>query len=270
MALPVGAPGQAMRASYRDEQIGEMPGDLHQSIRLGTFTHVYPYRPGQEVASGTATLRVASDRPGPVRVHVLMPEDDGASVLPINFVTVSDTLLEPNTAEFMTELDRIFAQAGITVAVGTVERIGGTDLEQLTQFSEPQEAPTSQAARLTSLVTSVDRPGLDVFFVEALPSGVAGLSLGTPGPPIRGTYYYGVVIAGGQRSIDAARVTAHELSHFLALQHPRNVGVSGATYDDPLDDTTPGVDNLMEDGTVLTTGQAFALSRSALLTTVAR
>ncbi len=36
-------------------------------------------------------------------------------------------------------------------------------------------------------------------------------------------------------------------------------------YPDPLDDTTPGIDNLMEDGTVLTAGQAFALSRSALL-----
>lgn len=265
VALPVGAPGPAMRASYRDEQIGEMPGDLHQSIRLGTFTHVYPYRPGQEVASGTATLRVASDTPGPVRVHVLMPEDDGASVLPINFVTVSDTLLEPNTAELMTELDRIFAQAGITVAVGTVERIGGTDLEQLTQFSEPQEAPTSQAARLTSLVTSVDRPGLDVFFVESLPAGVGGLALGTPGPPLRGSYYFGVVVRGGLSAQQAARVVAHEGAHFLALQHLENVGISGAIYPDPLDDTAPGQGNLMENGTLLTSDQAFALTRSALL-----
>ncbi len=269
VALPAGPPGALMRASYLDEQIGEMPGELLQSIRLGTFTHVYPYRPGQEIVSGPATLRVASDMPGPITVRILMPEDDGANVLPINFVVVSDTLFEPNTEQFMTELQRIFAQADITVTVGSVERLTGTDLEQITQFSEPQERPDSQAARLTALVTSADGPGIDVFLVEALPSGVGGLSLGTPGPPLRGSYYYGVVIAGGQRSIDSARVTAHEVAHFLALQHVQNVGISGTTYDDPLDDTTAGVDNLMEDGTVLTAGQAFALSRSALLLTTA-
>lgn len=267
VALPPGPPGPAMQASYHDEQIGQMPGELHQSIRLGTFTHVYPYRPGQEVASGKATLRVASDTPGPVRVHVLMPEDDGANVLVINFAIVSDTLFEPNTDQYMAELRRIFTQAGITIAVGSVDRFTGTAFEQITQSTEPQEAPGNQATMLTSLVTSADRPGLDVFFVESLPAGIGGLSLGTPGPPQRGSYYFGVVIAGGQRSPEAARVTAHEVSHFLALQHVRNVGVSGAFYDDPLDDTTPGVDNLMEDGTVLTAGQAFALSRSALLVT---
>jgi hypothetical protein len=45
----------------------------------------------------------------------------------------------------------------------------------------------------------------------------------------------------------------------------QNRGISGTTYPDPLDDTTPGANNLMEGGTVLTPGQAFALSRSALL-----
>jgi hypothetical protein len=62
-------------------------------------------------------------------------------------------------------------------------------------------------------------------------------------------------------------VTAHEVAHFLALQHVQNRGISGKAYPDPLDDTTPGADNLMEDGTVLTPNQAFALSRSALLMT---
>ena len=219
--------------------------------------------------AGAARLRVASDTPGPVRVHLLLPEDDGASVMPINVVVVSDTLLEPNTEQFMTELARIFAQADLTVAVGSVERLSGTAFERITQSTEPQEAPGNQATMLTALIPRDGRPGLDVFFVESLPAGIAGLSLGTPGPPARGSYYYGVVISGGLSSSQAARVTAHEVAHFLALQHVRNVGVSGAFYDDPLDDTTPGVDNLMEDGTVLTPGQTFALSRSALLVTAA-
>lgn len=42
------------------------------------------------------------------------------------------------------------------------------------------------------------------------------------------------------------------------------------TYDDPIDDTMPGANNLMENGTVLTPGQAFALTRSALLESAPR
>jgi hypothetical protein len=168
VALAPGPPGPAMQASYRDEMIGQMPGELHQSIRLGTFTHVYPYRPGQLLDAGAASIVIAADSPGPVRVRVLMPEDDGASVLPINIVVVSDTLFIPNTQQYMDELSRIFAQAGITVSVGVAERLTGTALEDLTQSTEPQEAPGNQATMLTSLVTDADRPGLDVFFVESL------------------------------------------------------------------------------------------------------
>jgi hypothetical protein len=38
------------------------------------------------------------------------------------------------------------------------------------------------------------------------------------------------------------------------------------TYPDPIDDTEPGRDNLMENGTALTPDQGFALRHSALLT----
>ena len=265
VALPAGPPGPAMQTSYQQEQIGQMPGQLFQSIRLGTYTHVYPYRPDQTVVPGTGELRVASDRPGAVRVTVLMPEDTAASVLPLNFFVVSDTLAEPNTAPFTGELARVFAQANITVRVDAIERLTGTAFERITDFTEPQESPTSQSAMLPALVADRTHDGLDVFFVEGLPGGVAGLSLGTPGPPIRGSYYFGVVVRGDFPAAELARVTAHEVAHFLALQHVQNRGISGKTYPDPLDDTTPGVDNLMEDGTVLTPGQAFALSRSALL-----
>ena len=261
--LPAGAPGPAMEATYQQEQIGQMPGLLFQSIRLGTYTHVYPYRPDQVVAPGAAKLRVASNRPGSVRVRILMTEDTGATVLPLNFYLVSDTLDDPSTPVFRAELDRIFAQASIAVRIDAVERVANA-LERITDFNEPQETPGSQSAMLTAL--AADRPGLDVFFVESLPAGVAGLSLGTPGPPLRGSYYFGVVVRGGFPAIEGARVVAHEVAHFLALQHVVNRGISGRTYPDPLDDTAPGTDNLMTAGTVLTPGQAFALTRSALLT----
>lgn len=263
--LPAGAPGTAMQTSYEQEQIGQMPGSLFQSIRLGTFTHVYPYRPDQAVIAGSGRLRVASDRPGPVTIRLVMPEDDGANVLPLSIYLVSDTLADPNVPAFATELGRVFTQAGITVRIDRVERLTGTALERITDFNEPQESPTSQSAMVPALVADRVNPGLDVFFVEQLPSGVAGLSLGTPGPPIRGSYYYGVIVRGGFQPAEMARITAHEAAHFLALQHVVNRGISGMSYPDPLDDTTPGVDNLMEDGTVLTPWQSFALTRSALL-----
>jgi hypothetical protein len=263
--LPAGPPGPAMQMTYVQEQIGQMPGGLFQSIRLGTYTHVYPYRPDQVVIAGTGRLRIASNKPGAVAVRIVMPEDTSASVLPLNFYVVSDTVAEPSTPAFVGELERVFAQAGITIRINGTERLAGTPYERITDFNEPQESPTSQSAMVPGLVADRTTDGLDVFFVEGLPSGVAGLSLGTPGPPLRGSYYFGVLIRGDFQAIELARVTAHEVAHFLALQHVQNRGISGRTYADPLDDTTPGVDNLMEDGTVLTTGQSFALSRSALL-----
>lgn len=263
--LPSGDPGPTMQTTYNDEQIGQMEGDLFQSIRLGTYTHVYPYAPGQVAVPGAASLRVASDTAGPVRVTILMPEDDGARTLPLNIFVISDTLAEPTNDTFVTELERIFAQADIDVTINGVERITGTSLEQITESTEPQEAPGSQTAMLPGLVEGRDLEGLDIFFVESLPVGIGGMSLGTPGPPLRGSYYFGVVVRGNLSPLAAALVVAHEASHFVALQHVENRGVSGAIYPDPLEDTSPGTGNLMEDGTILTDDQAFALSRSALL-----
>jgi hypothetical protein len=261
------APGAAMRASYDDEQIGQMPGALAQSIRLGTFTHVYPYRPGQALPAGDASLRIASDRPGAVEVTVLMPPDDGAATLHLNVFAVSETLTVDEPPSFLAGVQAIFAQVGITVVVDDVIHISNTELARITASTEPQETPGSMAAMLPGLVGDRGSPGaLDVFVVERLPFGIGGLSLGTPGPPVRGSYYYGVLFLVRAADADTAHVLAHEVSHFLALQHVVNRGVSGATYPDPLDDTEPGQGNLMEDGDVLTPDQGFALTRSALLT----
>ena len=259
-------PGAAMRASYDTEQIGQMAGGLYQTIRLGTFTHVYPYRPDQTAIPGMTTLRIASDHPGPVHVAVLMPEDDGGKVLHLNLIAVSETLTIPSPAPFLDELQGVFAQAGIEVIVDDMLELRGTGLSAITESTEPQEAPTSMAAKLPALVgTGVSSPALDVFIVDSLPQGIGGLSLGTPGPPIRGSYYYGVLIRRSTNDASLAVVIAHEVSHFLALQHVTNVGVSGMIYPDPLDDTQPNQGNLMQSGSKLTPDQGFALSRSALL-----
>lgn len=266
VALPDEPPGPAMRASYNDEQIGQMPGSLYQTIRLGTFTHVYPYRPGDAATPGEWSLRVASDTPGPVRVTVLLPEDDGSRVLHLNLIVVSDEIAESDPPAFLAEVQAVFDQADIEVAFDHVITDPNSDLAAITDFSEPQEAPGSMAAMLPGLVPSeIAGPALDIFVVESLPSGVGGLSLGTPGPPLRGSYYYGVAILRPESEAEVARVLAHEVCHFLALQHVENVGISGETYPDPLEDTASGQGNLMEGGTTITPDQSFALSRSALL-----
>ena len=264
--LPAGSPSAAMQASYLDEQIGQMPGDLYQSIRLGTFTQVYPYRPGQALPPGPASLAIASDADGPVEVTVLMPPDDDAATLHLNLVVVSETQVVAAPPPWLPALVAILAQADITVVLDAVTTLTGTGLAAITDFSEPQERPTSQSAQLPGLVAGNGSPALDVFLVDSLPAGVGGLSLGTPGPPIRGAYYYGVVVRPSSSDAATAEVIAHEVCHFLALQHIQNTGISGTIYPDPLDDTTAGAPNLMAgSGTTLTPDQTFALLRSALL-----
>lgn len=264
--LPAGDPGPVMAAAYFDEQIGQMPGMLYQSIRLGTFTQVYPYRPGQVVSAGRATLQVASDTAGPVEVRILLAPDDGARTLHLNVIVVSDVVTVAQPPAFLDEVQALFAPTGITVVVDQVVTLEGTALENLTDFTEPQEAPSSMSAMLPGLVRdTLAGPALDLFIVESLPAGVGGLSLGTPGPPLRGSYYYGVVVRPSASDAQLARVVAHEVCHFLALQHVQNVGISGDVYPDPLDDTSAGQNNLMESGTLLTADQSFALTRSWLL-----
>jgi hypothetical protein len=256
-----------MNEAYFTEETGRMPGDLHQSIRLGTFTHVFPFAPDQSVVPGGAVLRVVSDAPGAAAtVRIFMPEDDGAEVLHLNIVRVSESASYEDEPPFVADVRRIFAQAEIEVVVDQVENVKGSGLAEITTLTEPQEAPDSQSATLVRRVaTRTTSPALNVMIVDSLVTGVAGLSLGVPGPPVPESYYYGVVIADAPAS-SLGRVVAHEVAHFLGLQHIVNRGVSGTVYEDPIPDTEPGTPNLMARGTQLTPGQAFVLRRSPLLT----
>ena len=257
--------GAMMEESYNVLQTGGMPGGLYQSIRLGTYTHVYPYAPGQGVPAGAAELRVASNAPNTqVRVTVVMPPEDAARVLHLDVLAVSRDLTIANPPGFLAPLQAIYDQAGIQVVVDSVGEVRDSPFARITESTEPQEAPASQSAQLARLAAErAPGPGLNVMIVDALPAGIAGLSLGTPGPPTGG-YYHGVIAL---RASDTAlaRVLAHEIAHFLALQHVTNRDTRGQVIADPIDDTLPGQGNLMENGTTLTPGQTFALSRSALL-----
>ena len=226
----------AMQHNYFTEQSGTMPGELRQSPRLGTFTHVYPYAPDQTVIEGTATLRVVRDAPfGAATVRVLMAPDDGARVLHLNLVRVTATEDLPADPPFLRELRRIFRQADIEVVVDEVLTLRDTGLEKIASMTEPQETSESDSVSL--------------------------------GPPMPESYYYGVLVESGPDARSVARVIAHETSHFLGLQHVVNRGASGRLYLDPIPDTVDEATNLMAHGTELTPGQAFVLTRSPLLST---
>ncbi|MBS2012547.1 MAG: hypothetical protein JST00_06660 [Deltaproteobacteria bacterium] len=260
-------PAAAMKRSYFDEQAGGMPGSLYQSIRLGTFTHVYPYAPAQSLVPGAATLRVAADGvSGSAKVTIMMPEDDGSKKLHLNVVRVSESATLSAPLSFLDALRALFAPAGLDVVIDEVMTLPGTGYATITTSTEPQETPDSEAARLAAIAgPKTKSAALDLMIVDALPPGIAGLSLGVPGPPVPGSHYFGVVVAAGGGDTTFARVVAHEVAHFLGLQHVQNKGASGKVYDDPLDDTNPTTSNLMTNGKALTPGQIFVLQRSALL-----
>jgi hypothetical protein len=255
----------ALSSEYYDEETGTVPGQLYQTSRLGTFAHVYPYAPGPPVPAGSARLRVISTAvSGSVEISVVMKEDNGASMLAVNLIAVSESYsLAPQPA-FVESFADIFATAGIDVRVDEALEVRDSALRDIVDFSEPQEAPENDSVQLTELGRElVDNDSLNIYLVDSLPFGVAGLSLGVPGPPMADSYYYGVVVRHDAQGL--GRVVAHEVAHFLGLQHVENRSVSGKLHPDPIDDTQPNTGNLMDSGSEISPGQAAVLQRSPLL-----
>jgi hypothetical protein len=264
------APIDLLRSMYYDEQVGELPGaGLHQSSRLGTFTQIVPNRPGWQLVPGPLRFRILTDQPAtPITVTVLFAPDDGARQLHVNIISVSDTVAYTDEASvpFVPRARELLASAGIELVVDQVLDLDGTGLETISDFNEPQESPGSMSAMLARAGRdAVSSDALNVFMVDGLPFGVAGLSLGTPGPPVPSSYYWGVIALHAGEPAQVGRTVAHEIAHFIGLGHVENRGISGTIYPDPLDDTNPGTNNLMEGGSVLTEDQSFVLQRSPLL-----
>ncbi len=262
----------AMKHAYFTEESADLPGSaLRQSVRLGTFTQLLPEAPGPALPPGAASLRVVSSLPNvQVAVTITTRQDDDPSRLHLNLVYATGLALpsEAYLESFRAELGRIFAQASITPVFDEVTAAPEAPT-RVVRFTEPQEAPDSEAVVIARAAKRVTRTkALPVVVVDALPAGVGGLSLGTPGPVDPNVSYFGVLVRRSGDPRSTARVAAHEVCHFLALSHVMNHSTSGTAIPDPIPDTFPGQGNLMESGSggiVITPGQAFVLRGSALL-----
>lgn len=254
-----------MRDSYFAAGSAVPKGGLLQQTRLGTFTFVYPYAPGQPQPEGMVELQVATTRPqAPVRVHALMPRHDGSRVLHVNLFAVSETAQLEAAPAFVAEAQAILGQAGIRLTVDSLHTLRGTGLSSIDTLTEPWESPTGPLARLAALGAARARNNaLNVYVVDRLPRGTDGVSLGAPGPPVPTSPYFGVVLRNDPAAL--GWTFAHEVAHFLGLRHIRTVTPSGRILTDQIDDTDPSGANLMEHGTRLSPGQIEVLLRSALL-----
>jgi hypothetical protein len=107
---------------------------------------------------------------------------------------------------------------------------------------------------------------LNVYLVDSFAGrGIKALSLGTPGPPLPSSYYFGVFVERSSNYEVMARLAAHEIAHFLGLDHPTRWSASDTVYRDGLVSRAEVVTNLMSSGTELTPEQIYVITRSPLL-----
>lgn len=266
--LPPGALADGLADSYFTAGTGQPPGSLRQFARLGTFTFLFPHASHQPPPEGLLSFRIAASRPGhPPVIDVITPPDNGARVLPLNLLFVSERergeLADPQAV--LQQAGAIFAAAGISLRLESVQQLRGTGFSTLSSLPEPWEAPGGALAALARLGQArVRGPGLHVFVVDSLPRGRDGISLGLPGPPFPDSPFFGVILRHSEPAT-LGRTLAHEVAHFLGLRHVRTATPSGAVLDDGLDDTEPDGTNLMEGGRSLSPGQIQVLLRSPLL-----
>ena len=242
------------------QHVSMLPGDVFQEAGIGVHAFVYPNSPVDdgEMVAGEARLRlVSTGRSVDVTVS-LPPVGDGLELAVDVFVTDPDFALRRDSAALERAAD-LLGQAGITVRWDTVEALG---------IDEPSlgvEGPVEVRGPIAGMVEAAADLGtdaIDVFVVSRLP--VSGLSPRIPGPatpsPLRA-----VVVKSTTRPSDLGRVIAHELSHYLGLHHLELYTDDNRPIQDPIPDTTPGENNLMAGGTILTEGQIDVLRRSPLL-----
>lgn len=171
-----------IRDSYFDAGSAVPKGGLLQQSRLGTYTFVYPYAPGQPELDGPVELEIATTNPqAPVSVHALMPRHDGSRMLHVNLFAVSESAQLEAPPAFLAEVQAILGQAGIRIKVDSLHTLRDTELSCIDTHTSPWEGPTGALARLAALgAARVRNHALNVYIVDKLPRGTDGVSLGAP------------------------------------------------------------------------------------------
>ena len=273
------SPGPTLNKFYREEHLCHFPGPLRQCPRLGTFTLVYPNKPGQKLPAGTTSLSVSSEKAGSARVHVILSEPNKANVLHLNLFTVSRRTASVDTKLPVKKIQDIFDQAEVQIVIDNEIALRDTPLSDLTNLvspklrpsgvpTDPEETPDGGPAKLALLGHQrlPSSNALNVYLVDSFGSrGIKALSLGTLGPPLPSSYYFGVFVERSSNYEVMARLAAHEIAHFLGLDHPTRWSASDGVYRDGLVSGAEVVTNLMSSGTELNPAQIYVITRSPLL-----
>lgn len=235
-----------------------VPGDVFQEASTGVQTLAFPNAPGTgEIPPGPGSVRVSSTGRSLDLTIVLAPEAENLT-LPLDvFVSDPDLTLGPDSPALTRAAD-LLEQAGIIVEFRTIASIDTPDGFR----AEAGLRVDGPVAWLVELAASEGTEALDVFVVPQL--DVSGFSPRIPGPlvpsPMRA-----VVVKSTSRPSDLGRVIAHEVGHYLGLHHLELYTDDHRPVPDPIPDTEPGTNNLMDAGTILTDGQIEVIRRSPLL-----
>lgn len=272
-------PGPTLNQFYREQHLCHFPGPLRQCPRLGTFTLVFPNKPGQKLPTGATSLKISSEKAGSVRVHVILSEPNKANVLHLNLFTVSRRTASVDTKLLVKKTQDIFDQAEVQIVIDNEIALRDTPLSDLTNLvspklrpsgapTDPEETPDGGPAKLALLGHQrlPSSNALNVYLVDSFGGrGIKALSLGTPGPPLPSSYYFGVFVERSSNYEVMARLAAHEIAHFLGLDHPTRWSASDGVYRDGLVNSAEIVTNLMGSGSELTAEQIYVITRSPLL-----